>query len=72
MVAVGGEPDEKDGESSGEAPGADGGRDSSGCKAERPRPNFYYETLSSPEIACKLAKQAFDNAIADLNGLEEY
>merc|ERR1712194_298679 len=32
---------------------------------------FYYEILSSPDIACKLAKQAFDNAIADLDGLEE-
>jgi 14-3-3 protein epsilon len=32
---------------------------------------FYYEILSSPEVACKLAKQAFDNAIADLDGLEE-
>ena len=30
---------------------------------------FYYEILSSPDIACKLAKQAFDNAIADLDGL---
>ncbi len=32
---------------------------------------FYYEILSSPDIACKLAKQAFDNAIADLDDLEE-
>jgi hypothetical protein len=32
---------------------------------------FYYEILSSPEVACKLAKQAFDNAIADLDGLTE-
>ena len=32
---------------------------------------LYYEILSSPDIACKLAKQAFDNAIADLDGLEE-
>jgi 14-3-3 protein epsilon len=32
---------------------------------------FYYEILSSPDIACKLAKQAFDNAIADLDELEE-
>jgi hypothetical protein len=32
---------------------------------------FYYEILSSPDIACKLAKNAFDNAIADLDGLEE-
>jgi len=27
--------------------------------------------LQAPEVACKLAKQAFDNAIADLDGLEE-
>ncbi len=32
---------------------------------------FYYEILNSPEIACKIAKKAFDNAIADLDGLEE-
>lgn len=32
---------------------------------------FYYEILASPDIACKLAKQAFDNAIADLDGLCE-
>lgn len=32
---------------------------------------FYYEILNSPEHACKLAKAAFDNAIADLDGLEE-
>jgi 14-3-3 protein epsilon len=32
---------------------------------------FYYEILQSPEVACKWAKQAFDNAIADLDGLEE-
>ena len=32
---------------------------------------FYYEILNSPDIACKFAKQAFDNAIADLDGLEE-
>jgi hypothetical protein len=32
---------------------------------------FYYEILSSPDIACKLAKAAFDNAIADLDGLED-
>ena len=32
---------------------------------------FYYEILNSPEIACKIAKRAFDNAIADLDGLEE-
>lgn len=32
---------------------------------------FYYEILNSPEVACDLAKKAFDNAIADLDGLEE-
>ena len=32
---------------------------------------FYYEILNSPDIACKFAKQAFDNAIADLDTLEE-
>ena len=32
---------------------------------------FYYEILNSPDHACKLAKLAFDNAIADLDGLEE-
>ena len=32
---------------------------------------FYYEILNSPDLACKLAKQAFDNAISDLETLEE-
>jgi hypothetical protein len=32
---------------------------------------FYYEILNSPDHACKLAKSAFDNAIADLDGLDE-
>lgn len=32
---------------------------------------FYYEILNSPDHACKLAKTAFDNAIADLDGLED-
>merc|ERR1739849_48487 len=32
---------------------------------------FYYEILSSPERACKLAKTAFDEAIADLESLSE-
>lgn len=32
---------------------------------------FYYEILNSPEVACRIAKQAFDNAIADLDCLEE-
>ena len=27
--------------------------------------------MNSPEIACKFAKKAFDNAIADLDTLEE-
>eukprot|EP00270_Netrium_digitus_P012116 TRINITY_DN390_c0_g1_i1.p1 TRINITY_DN390_c0_g1~~TRINITY_DN390_c0_g1_i1.p1 ORF type:complete len:271 (+),score=73.84 TRINITY_DN390_c0_g1_i1:57-815(+) len=32
---------------------------------------FYYEILNSPEKACQLAKQAFDEAIAELDGLNE-
>ena len=32
---------------------------------------FYYEILNSPEKACKLAKQAFDDAIAELDTLSE-
>eukprot|EP00210_Caulerpa_lentillifera_P003755 g3587.t2 len=32
---------------------------------------FYYEILNSPEIACQLAKQAFDEAIAELDTLGE-
>ncbi|KAF8399583.1 hypothetical protein HHK36_015450 [Tetracentron sinense] len=32
---------------------------------------FYYEILNSPERACHLAKQAFDEAIADLDTLNE-
>jgi len=32
---------------------------------------FYYEILNSPEKACKLAKQAFDEAIAELDTLSE-
>ena len=32
---------------------------------------FYYEILNSPDIASKQAKQAFDNAISDLETLEE-
>ncbi|XP_056151307.1 14-3-3 protein beta/alpha-like [Lampris incognitus] len=32
---------------------------------------FYYEILNSPEKACKLAKQAFDEAIAELDKLNE-
>jgi len=32
---------------------------------------FYYEILNSPDIACKFARKAFDNAIADLDTLEE-
>lgn len=32
---------------------------------------FYYEILNSPEQACKLAKAAFDNAIADIDALSE-
>jgi 14-3-3 protein epsilon len=32
---------------------------------------FYYEILNSPDKACKLAKQAFDDAIAELDTLSE-
>ncbi|KAJ6429519.1 hypothetical protein OIU84_021014 [Salix udensis] len=32
---------------------------------------FYYEIMSSPERACHLAKQAFDEAIAELDTLSE-
>jgi 14-3-3 protein beta/theta/zeta len=32
---------------------------------------FYYEILNSPERACLLAKQAFDDAIAELDTLNE-
>eukprot|EP00736_Rhodelphis_marinus_P006586 Rmarinus@m.12087 len=32
---------------------------------------FYYEVLSSPDRACQLAKQAFDDAIAELDTLSE-
>ena len=32
---------------------------------------FYYEILNSPERACTLAKQAFDDAIAELDSLNE-
>lgn len=32
---------------------------------------FYYEILGKPQEACKLAKEAFDAAIAELDGLPE-
>lgn len=32
---------------------------------------FYYEILNSPDRACQLAKQAFDEAIAELDTLSE-
>lgn len=32
---------------------------------------FHYEILNSPEKACQLAKQAFDDAIAELDTLNE-
>jgi len=32
---------------------------------------FYYEILGSPDRACQLAKQAFDDAIAELDTLSE-
>jgi 14-3-3 protein epsilon len=32
---------------------------------------FYYEILISPDLACRLAKAAFDDAIAELDTLSE-
>ncbi|OQV20951.1 14-3-3 protein epsilon [Hypsibius exemplaris] len=32
---------------------------------------FYYEIMTSPERACRLAKSAFDDAIAELDNLSE-
>lgn len=32
---------------------------------------FYYEIVEDPEIACKLAKNAFDSAIGELDTTEE-
>jgi 14-3-3 protein epsilon len=32
---------------------------------------FYYEILNSPDRACQLAKQAFDDAIAEIDTLSE-
>jgi len=32
---------------------------------------FYYEILNSPDRACQLAKQAFDDAISELDNLSE-
>ena len=32
---------------------------------------FYYEILNSPDKACQIAKQAFDDAIAELDTLNE-
>lgn len=32
---------------------------------------FYYEIQDSPDRACKLAKEAFDKAISDLDQLSE-
>ncbi|RKL01894.1 hypothetical protein BFJ68_g12129, partial [Fusarium oxysporum] len=32
---------------------------------------FYYEILNAPDQACHLAKQAFDDAIAELDTLSE-
>jgi 14-3-3 protein epsilon len=32
---------------------------------------FYYEILNSPDRACNIAKQAFDDAIAELDTLNE-
>lgn len=32
---------------------------------------FYYEILNSPDRACHLAKQAFDDAITEIDSLSE-
>lgn len=32
---------------------------------------FYFEILNSPDSACQLAKQAFDDSIAELDSLNE-
>merc|ERR1711865_190527 len=32
---------------------------------------FYYEIMNSPDRACQLAKQSFDDAIAELDTLSE-
>lgn len=32
---------------------------------------FYYEILNSPDRACHLAKQAFDDAVSELDTLSE-
>ena len=32
---------------------------------------FYYEIMNQPDLACQLAKRAFDSAIQDLETLEE-
>jgi 14-3-3 protein epsilon len=32
---------------------------------------FHYEILNDPQKACKIAKEAFDNAISQLEGLED-
>ena len=32
---------------------------------------FYYEVMNAPDKACKLAKSAFDDAIAELDNLDE-
>jgi len=32
---------------------------------------FYYEIMNAPDLACHLAKQAFDDAIAELDTLSE-
>ncbi|EGR28525.1 hypothetical protein IMG5_173810 [Ichthyophthirius multifiliis] len=32
---------------------------------------FYYEVMNDPSQACNLAKQAFDDAIADIEHIEE-
>jgi 14-3-3 protein epsilon len=32
---------------------------------------FYYEIMQNPEKACKMARDAFDEAIADLDNVQD-
>lgn len=32
---------------------------------------FFYEIMQNPEKACSMARQAFDDAIADLDNVED-
>ncbi|CAF1332913.1 unnamed protein product [Rotaria sordida] len=33
---------------------------------------FHYEILNEPNVACRLAKQAFDDALAELDSIDEH